>query len=415
MIKMAYLPVRQRNKQRRAKMKILIADKLAKRSIEKLEQLGCIITNQPELKAEDIPSVISNYEILVVRSTKVTKETIDVADKLALIIRAGAGVNTIDLNAASDKGIHVANCPGKNADAVAELAIGLLISADRRIPAADAAIKKGAWLKKEFGKARGLKGRTLGIIGLGNIGKKVIEKAKGMEMNIVAWSRSLTLEKAKLLGIEFAESPIDVAKISDAISLHLAAKPETKHFINENFFNEMKEGAIFVNTARGEIVDTEKLKNAIKNKNLRVALDVFENEPKGGKADFTDNELAELAICTPHIGASTEQSSEAIADEVVAIVEKYISTGFPLNAVNIREKTVAKFNLVVRHYNKAGVLANILDLLKEQHINIEEMQNSIFEGGKAATCNLKLDDCPSKNLIEQMNKCDDIIKIVLQK
>jgi D-3-phosphoglycerate dehydrogenase len=180
-------------------MKVLIADKLSAKAVSELEKLGAQVVVNPELTADDLAGALGNSEILIVRSTKVQAPAINSAPSLSLIIRAGAGVNTIDLDCASSKGIYVANCPGKNTDAVAELAIGLLIAADRRIVNAGSDMRSGVWNKKEYGKANGLKGRTLGIIGVGAIGKAVIKRAKGLDMKIIAWSRSLTEEKAKEL------------------------------------------------------------------------------------------------------------------------------------------------------------------------------------------------------------------------
>jgi D-3-phosphoglycerate dehydrogenase len=322
-------------------------------------------------------------------------------------------VNTIDLECASSYGIHVANCPGKNTDAVAELAIGLLIAADRRIVNASCDLRAGTWRKKEYGKAAGLKGRVLGIVGLGAIGKAVVKRAQGLEMQVVAWSRSLTPEIAETLDIEYCESPQAVAEQADAISVHLAVTPETKHFIGKDFFNSMKQGAIFINTSRGEIVDTAALKEAIEAKALRVGLDVYENEPTGGEAVFQDTKLAELVSCTPHIGASTNQASEAIAQETVNIVKAYKETGTPVNVVNIQKQSPAINNLVVRHYNHVGVLAGVLDELRNAGINIEEMQNIIFEGGRAASCTMKLDGSVSPELLEKIAAGKDIIKATL--
>lgn len=395
-------------------MKILIADKLSPTAISALEKLGAEVTASPDLTADDLPGAVGDAEILIVRSTKVKKETIEAASGLSLIIRAGAGVNTIDLETASRKGIHVANCPGKNMDAVAELAIGLLIAADRRIADARNDLMNGQWKKKEYGKARGLKGRTLGIIGLGSIGKAVARRAKGLEMNVIAWSRSLTPEKADELDIGYCESAEKVAEVADAISLHLAAKAETKHLVNKKFLDSMKKGAILVNTSRGEIVDTAALKEAVKNNGLRVGTDVFENEPTGGVADFEDKELAGMVTCTPHIGASTDQASEAIATEAVRIVETYKETGKPANGVNMREKSSAITTLVVRHYNRVGVLAGVLDELRSGGINIEEMENAIFEGGEAASCTLKLDDQPSAELVGKISTSEHVIQALLK-
>ncbi len=393
--------------------KILIADKLATAAIEALELMNASVKCIPDLTAEKIPEVIGDSEILIVRSTKVTKETIDAASSLSLIIRAGAGVNNIDLKEASERGIHVANCPGKNSDAVAELAIGLLIAADRRIAQASADMKNGEWKKKKYGKSRGLKGCVLGVIGVGTIGRGVIKRALALDMNVIAWSRSLTQEVAESLEIEYAATPQEVAKLADAITLHVAANKETHHMVDINFLNEMKDGSILINTTRGEVVDTEALKTAIRKKGLRVGLDVYENEPKGGVADFVDKELAKLATCTPHIGASTEQSTEAIASEVVRVFKSYTETGMPIHVVNIRKKASGKHNLVVRHYNKVGVLAGVLDNLKDQGINVEEMQNTIFNGGTTATCTLKLDNQPTKEIVLALNAEKDIIHVEL--
>lgn len=395
-------------------MKVLIADKLSNTAVEKLKKECREVVMDPELTAENLPEVISPYDILVVRSTKVTEETIKSAENLSLIVRAGAGVNTIDLAAASRFGIHVANCPGKNTAAVAELVFGLLIAADRRIADCTADLRKGAWNKKLYSKAEGIKDKTLGIIGMGAIGQAVARRAKGFEMRISGWSRSLTLEKAEEIGIEYCSTPSELAGISDAVTVHLASSADTKHFINTDFFNSMKDGAIFINTSRGEIVDTEALRKAIKEKGLRVALDVYENEPAATSKEFADIELAKLITATHHIGASTAQASEAIAAETVRIISEYRKTGTPPNTVNLRAKSDSEVNLVVRHYNHVGVLAGVLDEIRTAGINIEEMQNSIFEGDKAAACTIKLDDMPDDELIKRIAAAEDIINVSIK-
>jgi len=391
-------------------MNILIADKLSASAVSALETLGHTVVSNPDLKAEDLPGAIGETKVLIVDSTKVIADTIEAGKNLSLIIRLGAGVYTIDLAKASEYGIHVANCPDKNTAAVAELAIGLMIAADRQIANATADLRNGKWHKKEYGKANGLKGRTLGIIGVGPIGKAVIRRAKALEMDIIAWSRSLTPELAEGLGIGFCASPADVAKAADVVSLHIASKPETKKIINADFLGAMKDGAIVVNTARGEVVDWAAVKDAVASKGLRVASDVFAPEPTGSEADFAATDLADcLVACTPHVGAFTDQAAEAVASEAVAIVKAFQDTGMPLNVVNIRRKTSAIINLVVRHFNKVGVIAAVLDILRGAKVNIEEMENLIFEGGLAACCTLKLDNKPSEEIIAQINAAKDVI------
>ncbi|MBN1997118.1 hydroxyacid dehydrogenase [candidate division KSB1 bacterium] len=395
-------------------MKVLIADKLADVTIKQLNALGAEVSMQPDLTAEDLPVALGDSEVLVVRSTKVTRAAIEAASSLSLIIRAGAGVNTIDLDCASRHGIYVTNCPGKNTAAVAELTIGLLIAADRNIVNATNDLRDGKWRKKKYSSnANGLKGRILGIIGLGSIGKAVAKRAQGLDMHVVAWSRNLTTETAEALGIEYLDSPHKVAEISDAISVHLAATPETKHFINKDFLIRMKIGAILINTSRGEVVDTIALKESVNEKALRVGLDVYENEPAGGESAFEATDVAAAVTCTPHIGASTKEASEAIADEVVNIIKVYRDIGTPVNVVNLQKQSPAVNKLVVRHFNKVGVLAGVLDELRGANINIEEMQNIIFEGGLAASCTLRLDDSVSSDLLLKLSGMDNIIQIAV--
>ncbi|HEY3322125.1 MAG TPA: 3-phosphoglycerate dehydrogenase family protein [Planctomycetota bacterium] len=393
-------------------MKILIADKVAEETVTALKALGDVRVDAG-VKAEDLPASIGDADVLIVRSKKVIAKTIDSATRLSLIIRAGAGVDTIDMKAANARGIYVANCPGKNADAVAELAIGLLIAADRRIVDATDSLRNGKWKKGEFGKARGLKGRTLGLIGFGTIGRCVARRAIGLEMKVLAWSRSLTAEAAYAAGVCLAKSPEEVAQFSDAVSIHIAATPETKQLINEAFLSAMKSGAILINTSRGNVVDTAALKKALATGKLRAGLDVFEGEPGGSEAEFSDTALARSVVCTPHIGASTDQASEAIADEAVRIVKVFQQTGIPPNAVNICARSPAKYTLVVRHYDRVGVLASILDGLRRDEVNVEEMQNTVFEGAQAACCTLSLASEPSAETLKTIRENADVLQAEL--
>lgn len=392
-------------------MKILIADKVSPKMIADLKSLGAEVTSLPDISAEDLPGSIGDAKVLVVRSKKVTAAAIEAGKSLSLIVRAGAGVNTIDLDAASKRGTYVANCPGKNNDAVAELTIGLLIACDRGIADATAALRAGKWQKKKFGKASGLKTRTLGIIGTGSIGMAVARRAIGMEMKVVAWSRSLTAEKAEALGLEFAASPLEVAKKSDAVTVHVSAAKETKGMINADFFAAMKKGAIFLNTSRGDVMDSAALLKAINEKGIKAGLDVFANEPAGGDDPFDQVELASKVVCTPHIGASTEQSEEAIAEEAVRVVREFVRAGSPPNVVNVRPAGATGSKLVIRHYNRVGVLARVLDLLRDEGVNIEEMQNLIFKNNEAASCSITVDKIPSQKVLSQLGQDPNIIEV----
>ena len=395
-------------------MKILIADKVSAKMVADLQSLGCEVALEPDLSAEALPAALAGMEILIVRSKQVTAAAIEAGSSLSLIIRAGAGVNTIDIKKASEKGIYVANCPGKNTDAVAELAIGLLIAADRRIPEALIDLRAGQWRKKEYGKARGLKGRTLGVVGLGSIGCAVARRALGLEMNVVGWSRSLTPARAKALGVGYCATLEELAESVDAVSVHLALSKDTRGLLGGAFFERLKKGALFVNTARSEVVDGAALKAALAAGKIRAALDVFENEPAGGEAPFADTELAgRLAAASPHIGASTDQAEEAIAEETVRVAKTFLETGKPVNAVNPR-KLHSGVPLVIRHYNRVGVLASVLGELRAEGINIEEMENTIFEGELAACCALVLDKTPSEALMQRIAKAENVIQAALK-
>jgi D-3-phosphoglycerate dehydrogenase / 2-oxoglutarate reductase len=394
-------------------MRVLIVDKLSPDTVTSLEKLNLQVEVRSDLNAETLPGALADVNVLVVRSTKVTAAAIQAAPQLSLIIRAGAGVDTIDLPAASSRGVYVANCPGKNTAAVAELAIGLLVAADRRIVDATVALRNGQWQKKEFGKARGLAGRTLGILGFGAIGQAVAQRAAGLDMNVIAWSRSLTPEAAEEAGVGYASSPEELAAASDAVSVHLALTPDTKHLVGKRFLDAMKPGAIVVNTSRGGLVDTAALRAAIAEKKLRVGLDVFEGEPAGGEAQWTDTELAGLVTATPHVGASTDQASEAVAGEVVRIVQVFLSTGHPPGTVNLSTGSPAVYRMVVRHFDRVGVLAFVLDGLRKEGVNVEEVENTIFAGAKAACCSMLLGQLPSTSLVESFRANENILHVMV--
>src|SRR6266550_2006987 len=213
-------------------MHVLIADKFEQSGRDGLQAIGCEISFQPDLKDDALVSAITEHQpdVLVVRGTKVTEPML-AAGPLKLIVRAGAGYNTIDVAAASRHGIYVSNCPGKNSIAVAELAFALMLALDRRIADNVIALRRGEWNKKEFSKARGLFGRTLGLVGVGQIGAEMIPRARAFGMPVVAWSRSLTPERAAALGVEYTSTPVEVAREADIVSVHVALNSDTKGFL----------------------------------------------------------------------------------------------------------------------------------------------------------------------------------------
>jgi len=385
-------------------MHVLIADKFEQSGQDGLKSAGCEVTYQPGLKDDALADAVERGrpEVLVVRSTKVT-EAILAAGALKLVVRAGAGYNTIDVAAASRRGIYVSNCPGKNSVAVAELAFALMLALDRRIADNVAALRQGQWNKAEFSKARGLLGRTLGLIGVGRIGSEMIPRAKAFGMSVVAWSRSLTAERARELGVEQREAPTDVARACDIVSVHVAANAQTRGLIDAKFFDAMRPGAYFINTSRAEVVDQVALSWAVRSNGVRAALDVFADEPSGGTGEFADDIVALPGVIgTHHIGASTDQAQEAIAAETVRIVKTFQETGKVPNVVNIAKATPSTCALVVRHLDRPGVLAGVLDLISGARINVQEMENIVFDGAQAAVARINLETAPAPELLARI-------------
>jgi D-3-phosphoglycerate dehydrogenase len=397
-------------------MRVLIADKFEQSGRDGLQALGCEISYQPDAKDEALVEAVRNEapDVLVVRGTKVTEQMLD-AGPVKLVVRAGAGYNTIDVAAASKRGIYVSNCPGKNSIAVAELAFALILALDRRIADNVITLRRGEWNKKEFSKARGLFGRTLGLIGVGKIGQEMIPRAQAFGMPVIAWSRSLTAERAALLGVEFKETPKAVATEADVVSVHLALNPETKHFLGADFFSAMRPGSYFINTARGEVVDQPALVEAMKTRGIRAGLDVYKVEPTSGTGEFQDGIAGEEGLYgTHHIGASTDQAQEAIAAETVRIVREFKETGKVPNVVNLARQTPATYRLVVRHLDRPGVLAGVLDAIKAEQINVQEMENIVFEGAAAAVARINLDNAPNKETLNKLKSSSgDIIELDL--
>ena len=395
-------------------MKVLIADAFEESGKRGLEEIGCQVESRPGVKDDALVDAIreTQPEVLIVRSTKVTEPMLD-AGPLKLIVRAGAGYNTIDVEAASKRGIYVSNCPGQNSTAVAELAFALILAADRRIAENVAELRAGKWNKGEFSKAKGLKGRTLGLIGLGNIGREMIPRAKAFGMRVAAWSRRLTPELASELGIEYRPNPKAVAADSDVVSVHVALNSDTRGMISDTFFNAMKPGALFINTARGEIVDQPALLAAMRQRGIRAGLDVYADEPSGAVGEYDDEIIREPGLCgTHHIGASTEQAQEAIAAETVRIVRVFKETGRVPNVVNLARSSPATHRLVVRHRDRPGLLAHVFDILREAGTNVQETENIVFEGAEAAVARINIDGSVDEATLTAMRSgCPDILEV----
>ncbi len=390
------------------KVKVLIADKFPEKYVEELKNIDLDVEYSPTLGENDLPEAAKDADILIVRSTIVNAETIKSSKNLDLIIRAGAGVNNIDISTANKQGIYVANCPGKNSVAVAELAIGLMISLDRSIPDNVLDFRAGKWNKAKYSKGEGLKGKTLGIIGVGSIGKEVAIRAISFGMNVYGKDIS------RIEGVQVKDfSEMDkLLPLCDIISIHLPATTQTKGLFNKEMFSFIKPNSLLINTSRQDIIDEGAMLAAIEEKNIRVALDVFKDEPEGKTGEVSSALIDNPSVyVTHHIGASTVQAQNAVAEETVNIVNHYLHSGIIDHWVNRAKPSDAKYQLVVKHYDKPGVLASILDIIREGNINVEEIENVIFDGGVAACCTMRLMKPASSEMLKQMNENSHVLSV----
>ena len=396
-------------------MNVCIADNLPIEAVTELQNLGLSVSNQPKITADELSNGLEDAQVIIVRSTVVTAECIKNSPKLSLIVRAGAGVNNIDMQAASDAGIYVANCPGQNSVAVAELAMGLILSLDRYIADNVSSFRDGNWNKAVYSKADGIFGKTLGIIGTGQIGQELIKRARAFGMPVVAWSRSLTPQKAEKLKIQRADSIQEVAESCDVLSIHLAQNDQTRGIISKGVLAKLKDGAFVINTSRAGVVDEDALFEELSSGRLKAGLDVISDEPEFKQGEFTSRfQDLENAYVTHHIGASTKQAQLAVANDAVDIVRGYAKEGHVRNWLNHCKQTDAPWQLVVRHFDKPGVIANVMSELKEAKINAQELTNVIFDGKKTACCTIQLDARPADDIMQSIRtRNDEVISATL--
>jgi D-3-phosphoglycerate dehydrogenase len=326
-------------------MRLLVADAFPEAHRARLVERGHECVFEPDTTADQLPERIAGFEGLVVRSTVVSADTLQKADALQVVIRAGSGTNTIDKATATERGIHVCNVPGRNAVAVAELAFGLLLALDRRIPDNVQDLREGRWDKKRYAKARGIMGRQIGVVGLGQIGLAFAERAAAFGADVHGIAKPdrdpETARRAEALGMTYVDDLPALARTCDVLSFHVPAAAQTRGLVDRDLLEHVQSGAILLNTSRGEIIDEDALIEAMDAKGIRAGLDVYPDEP-GRSTGQIDSRLARHpnVYGTHHIGASTEQAQQAIAEEVVRMLDAYQS-GEVLHCVNLDPETAA--------------------------------------------------------------------------
>ncbi len=396
-------------------MHLLFADRLPEQTLVDLGARGHVCVMEPELTADELPGRIAGFDGLVVRSTKVKRAVFERADRLALVIRAGAGTNTIDTDAAATMGVFVSNVPGRNAAAVAELTMGLLLAIDRRIADNVADLRNGRWDKKGYSKAHGLLGSTMGIIGLGSIGLAVAERAAAFGIEVQSLAKpgrsEQVVARAEELGIRMRDSMHELVSSSDIVSLHVPSAEDTRHLVDDGFLQLMRPGAILLNTSRGDVVDEGALLKALDAGTVRAGLDVFADEPGSGRASW-DSPLARHpgVVGTHHIGASTEQAQQAIAAGVTEVVDAFMA-GEVRHCVNLDPSRLGSITLTIRHLDRVGVLAQVLNQLSTAGLNVEHMENRVFRGGQAAVASIDVVGQASASLLTALREIPHVLSV----
>ena len=396
-------------------MRILLADALDDQATEALRAAGHDVVAQPDLTADDLAAHVPGHDALVVRSTKVHSDALAAADRLALVVRAGAGTENIDVETASGRGIHVCNVPGRNAVAVAELTMGLLLAVDRHIASATVDARAGVWNKKRYSKADGLMGRTIGIVGLGAIGLAVAERAKAFGLTVVGLRRQgrspETEGRLRAIGIRLVDDLAELVRSSDIVSLHVPGGADTRQLLDASMISQLRDGAIVLNTSRGDCVDETALIDAMDTRGVRAGIDVFADEPASGDAEVTSALARHPAVVvTHHIGASTRQAQLAIADGVVETIEAYAG-GEPVNCINLAPRGTGSCTLTIRHYDRVGVLAAVFGVLRGAGLNVQHMENRVFLGRTAAVASIDVSASPSGEVVEEILRIPDVLGV----
>ncbi|HEX9576546.1 MAG TPA: phosphoglycerate dehydrogenase [Myxococcales bacterium] len=348
-------------------MRILISDDLSPEAKTILERIpGAQVDFKPGMKPQELREVIGGYDALAVRSaTKVTAEVLAAAPRLRVVGRAGTGVDNIDLAAATRRGVVVMNAPGGNSVSVAEHTLALLLALARSVADASQSTRGGKWEKKKYSSGRELMGKTLGVIGTGNIGALVVQRAKSFGLKVIAYDPFLSAEAAAKLGVELVDLP-EIFRRADAITLHVPLTELTRNLIGAEQLARMKKGALIVNCARGGLVDEKALADALRSKHLGgAALDVFDPEPPAA-----DHPLfaCENFIATPHLGGSTEDAQQNVAVIVCESMVEYLTTGTIRNAVNVPNvsgEVLERMGPFLRLCEKLGSFAGQLALQGE--------------------------------------------------
>ncbi len=393
-------------------MRLLIADSIDIQPLEELRLLGVEIVADPSITKETLPRALNGVGILVVRRTEVTAQALEGARELNLIVRAGGGTGSVDIEAASARGIYVANCPGKNAAAVSELVMALALALDRRVVEAHGDLTAGRWERGKYGSEGGLLGRHIGIAGFGATGREVLTRAKAFGMKPHVLSRGMSAQKASKLDVSFAPTLERLAAVSDVLTLHLPSTPQTRGIVSRAVLEALPHEAIVINTARHDLIDLDALAELAPKKGLRVGLDVHPGEPRDPSSEFVSRfAQAPNFLLTPHIGGASRQAQRAISEEITRVVRSFLTEENVPNVINVCSASPARYVVVLRQLDKVGALANTLSVLKRHGINIEEISNTVFDGAKATCTKLRVSGRPSDACLKEIGAFEETLHV----
>ena len=397
-------------------MRVLFADAVGESTVTELEARGHTCVVDAGLKAADLPSSLDGFDALVVRSTKVGREVFENADRLALVIRAGAGTNTIDTGAAAARGVLVANLPGRNAVAVAELTMGLLLAVDRRIVDGTVDLRAGRWNKKAYGAARGLLGSTMGILGLGSIGLEVAQRARAFGMDVLALAKPDRSEhvraRAEDLHIGMAESLSELLPACDVVSLHLPSGPDTAGLVDRSFLGRMRPRVHPAEHLAGRPRRRGRAaRGARRARTSAPGWTCTPTSPGPGRPSGPPGSPSTRGWSAPTTsGRRPSRPRTPSPPGVVEVIDAFVQGETP-NCVNLTPSRIGSATLTVRHLDRVGVLAHVLDRLSRDRLNVEHMQNRVFRGGDAAVATIDVAGPLSDDLLADLGALPDVFGV----
>lgn len=395
-------------------MKILVACEMPDYTLSELRALGNEVSYEPALTTAGIIEHIADAAILIVGRTRVPPEAIERGQRLQMIVRRGQGVSNIAVEEASAQGVFVAHCPTEEAVAIAELTFGLALALDRDLVTNAVAMRERA-LRERVVRSQGLATRTLGVLNFGPVGRELARRAKAFGMDVLGWAPALDHDEKPVEGVEFVSWPRELARRSDVIAVHAPPEGMDELLVDAEFVSNMRDRASFIHIGRPGAIDHEALAVGVEKKGLRVAVDLMATDPSREMARYKWR-LFDLpgVIGTPGLGPLTIQAREATAAEAVRIIRRFLVYGEPSHCVNLAERSPATWQLVLRLRDTAGVMAAIMDAIRADDINAEEITCRVFTGAQAAWCVIALDERPSAHCLEAIGAADGVLHLDLR-